>query len=124
MCVSREQQYETAVAKEGGKNPVWNEEFTFEVTVEKEISIEVMDKDENGMDKFMGGATVSIVDWIGLGKWEGDVELQDKGGKPVGGVTLTVTFQRPGELAHALVQQRGDACLLLRYSRGHTRCLW
>lgn len=37
----REQKFSTAVAKEGGKNPVWNEEFVFEITTEKEISIDV-----------------------------------------------------------------------------------
>lgn len=37
----REQKFSTAVAKEGGKNPVWNEEFVFEITTEKEIAIEV-----------------------------------------------------------------------------------
>lgn len=84
--------------KEGGKNPVWNEEFTFEVTTEKELEIEVNDKDDAGTDKFMGMATTSIVDWVGLGKWEGNVDILDKSGKPVGGISLAVTFQRPGKL--------------------------
>ena len=93
----REQELATQVAKEGGKNPIWNEEFTFEITTEKEITIEVYDQDEAGAEKFMGTATTSIVDWVGLGKWEGDVELFDKSGKPVGAVSLAVACQRPGK---------------------------
>jgi Ca2+-dependent lipid-binding protein len=92
----REQQFATSIAKEGGKNPVWNEEFVFEITTEKEITLEVSDKDDAGTEKFMGQCTQSIVDWVGLGKWEGDVDVLDKSGKQVGAVNLTVTFLRPG----------------------------
>ena len=53
--------------------------------------------DDAGTEKFMGSTTVSIVDWVGLGKWEGAVELKDKSSKPVGGVSLSVSFLRPGE---------------------------
>lgn len=67
--------------------------------------MQVQDKDENGNEKFMGATTASIVDWVGLGKWEGDLELTDKSGKGVGGVNLTVTFQRPG----AVARQAADA---------------
>jgi len=28
----------------GGKNPVWNEEFTFDISNEKEMELEVLDK--------------------------------------------------------------------------------
>lgn len=28
----------------GGKNPVWNEEFTFDISNEKEMEVEVLDK--------------------------------------------------------------------------------
>ena len=94
---SREQQFSTTIAKEGGKNPVWNEEFVFEITSEKEVTIEIFDKDEAGTQKFMGTATTSIVDWIGLGKWEGDVDMLDKSGKQVGAISLSVSFLRPGE---------------------------
>merc|ERR1711988_384171 len=48
----------------------------------------------------MGGqATVSIMEWIANGKFEGDIDLLDKAGKPVGRVTLSVRFERPNAAA-------------------------
>jgi len=80
----------------GGKNPIWNEEFNFDISNEREVYIEVLDKETVGNDKFMGMATVSIMEWIANGKFEGDIDVQDKAGKPVGRVTLSVRFERPG----------------------------
>lgn len=38
----------------GGKDPVWNAEHTFEISTEKELLLEVFDKEQVGNDKFMG----------------------------------------------------------------------
>ena len=51
----------------GGKDPVWNADHTFEISTEKELLLEVFDKEQVGNDKFMGHARVSIVDWIAAG---------------------------------------------------------
>ena len=96
------QEFQTAVHREGGKNPVWNEEFMFEITLEKELELEIYDKDDQGQDKFMGGAKPTLVDWIGLGRWGGDVDIKDKNGKNVGAISLMVEFSRPtGQQAQA-----------------------
>jgi len=79
----------------GGKNPIWNEEFVYDISNEREMEVEVLDKETVGNDKFMGKCKVSIMEWIANGKFEGDLDLLDKAGKPVGRVTLSVRFERP-----------------------------
>jgi len=54
-----------------------------------------MDKETVGNDKFMGRCKVSIMEWIANGRFEGDLDLQDKSAKPVGRVTIAVKFERP-----------------------------
>ena len=89
------QEFATKSNPGGGKNPVWNEEFTFEISNEKDMEIEVLDKETVGDDKFMGRCRVSIVEWIANQEFKGDLELQDKTGKGVGRITLAVRFEAP-----------------------------
>lgn len=86
----------------GGKNPVWNEEFGFDISNEKDMEVEVLDKETVGNDKFMGRCRVSIVEWIASGRFEGDLDLVDKANKPVGRVTVAVRFERPQAAGGAL----------------------
>jgi len=81
----------------GGKDPVWNAEHTFEVSTEKELLIELYDKEHVGNDKFMGQVRVNVVDWIAAGSFEGDLEVLDKTDRPVGRVSVTAAFGRPGQ---------------------------
>jgi len=94
-----QQSFSTKPVIGGGKNPVWDAEFTFEIKTEKEIFLEVFSKEEVGNDKFMGQATISILDWIATGHYDGDVDIMDKADKPVGKLTLTAKFDRPGASA-------------------------
>jgi serine/threonine-protein phosphatase 2B regulatory subunit len=89
------QEYSTKPNPGGGKNPIWNEEFAYDISNEKELEIEVMDKETVGNDKFMGRCKVSIIEWIANGRFEGDLELLDKMSKPVGRVSLACRFERP-----------------------------
>eukprot|EP00598_Pedospumella_elongata_P004657 CAMPEP_0184971550 /NCGR_PEP_ID=MMETSP1098-20130426/3765_1 /TAXON_ID=89044 /ORGANISM="Spumella elongata, Strain CCAP 955/1" /LENGTH=732 /DNA_ID=CAMNT_0027493697 /DNA_START=159 /DNA_END=2357 /DNA_ORIENTATION=- len=89
------QEYSTKPNPGGGKNPIWNEEFTFDISNEKEMEIEVLDKETVGNDKFMGRCKVSIIEWIANGRFEGDLDLQDKMNKPVGRVSIACRFERP-----------------------------
>lgn len=95
------QEFATKPNAGGGKNPIWNEEFVFDISNEKEIEIEVLDKETVGNDKFMGRAKVSIMEWIANGRFEGDLDLDDKGGKSVGRVSVSVKFERPGAALQA-----------------------
>ena len=38
------QEFNTKPNPGGGKNPVWNEEFSFDISNEKEMEVEVLDK--------------------------------------------------------------------------------
>ena len=89
------QEFSTKHNAGGGKNPVWNEEFGFDISNEKDMDLEVLDKETVGNDKFMGRCKVSIMEWIANGRFEGDLDLQDKTGKPVGRVTIAARFERP-----------------------------
>lgn len=89
------QEFSTKPNPGGGKNPVWNEEFTFDISNEKDMEIELLDKETVGNDKFMGRCKVSIIEWIANGRFEGDLDLQDKMNKPVGKVTIAARFERP-----------------------------
>ena len=43
--VYEDSKYKTRVKQDAGKNPVWNEEFVFDVSSEKDIKISVLDQD-------------------------------------------------------------------------------
>jgi serine/threonine-protein phosphatase 2B regulatory subunit len=89
------QEFSTKPNPGGGKNPIWNEEFQFDISNERDMEVEVMDKETVGNDKFMGRCKVSIMEWIANGRFDGDLDLQDKAGKPVGKVTISASFDRP-----------------------------
>ena len=89
------QEFSTKPNPGGGKNPIWNEEFFFDISNEKDMEVEVMDKETVGNDKFMGRCKVSIMEWIANGRFDGDLDLTDKAGKPVGRVTVSASFERP-----------------------------
>lgn len=89
------QEFSTKPNPGGGKNPIWNEEFVFDIANEKEMEIEVLDKETVGTDKFMGRCKVSIIEWIANGRFEGDLDLQDKASKPVGRISIACNFDRP-----------------------------
>jgi len=94
-----QQSFSTKPVVGGGKNPVWDAELSFEIKTEKEMEIEVLSKEEVGNDKFLGKCTVSILDWIATGAFDGDVDLVDAQGKSVGKVAISAKFERPGGAA-------------------------
>lgn len=108
------QEFSTKPNPGGGKNPIWNEEFNFDISNEKEMEIEVLDKETVGNDKFMGRCKVSIIEWIANGRFEGDLDLQDKMNKPVGRISIACRFDRPNTApgssgaSNALVSTEGE----------------
>ena len=65
------QEFSTKPNPGGGKNPIWNEEFTFDISNERDMEVEVLDKETVGNDKFMGRCKVSIMEWIANARFEG-----------------------------------------------------
>lgn len=104
-----QQTFSTKPVIGGGKNPVWDAEFTFEIKTEKEILLEVYSKEEVGTDKLMGKTTVSILDWIATGHFDGDVDVTDNGGKSVGKMTIAAKFDRPSAAGSKAITPAGGA---------------
>lgn len=57
----------------------------------------LLDKQSVGNDKFMGKCRVSITEWIANGRFEGDLDIDDKAGKHVGKVSIAARFERPNQ---------------------------
>ncbi|KAL3796651.1 hypothetical protein HJC23_009951 [Cyclotella cryptica] len=89
-------EFRTKTDKNGGKNPEWDEEFHWEITTERELEIEIMDKEIVGEDKFMGTARVGILDWIAQGSYEGAIEILDKSNHNAGQLVVSASFYRHG----------------------------
>lgn len=107
------QEFSTKPNPGGGKNPIWNEEFMFDISNERDMEVEVLDKETVGNDKFMGRLKVSIMEWIANGRFDGDLDLTDKAGKSVGRISLSCKFERPsgpqkGDDKTALTTTGGD----------------
>lgn len=100
------QEHQTKPDVQGGKAPVWNQEFEFQISTEKEMEIDIFDKEQVGSDKFMGRAKVSIMDWIAMGNFQGDIPILDMSEKEVGKVNVNVKFDRPGANAMQAVKQQ------------------
>ena len=59
------------------------------------MEIEVLDHNTMTSDTSIGKCkSVNIMEWIANGKFEGDVDLEDKAGKNAGRISIACTFQR------------------------------
>ncbi len=76
---------------------MWNKEFDVEITNEKEMEVEILNKEPVGGSKFMGRATVSILDWIALSRFDGSIEILDKSGSLAGEIIVSAQFFKPDE---------------------------
>jgi len=83
------------VSVDGGKNPEWNEEFTFEVFNDKDdIEIDLFDKETVGADRFMAHVKTSMEQWIKYGGFEGELVVTDKSNKAEGKISISTTFTK------------------------------
>ena len=71
---------------------IWDEEFSFDITTEKELEIEVYDKENVGGDKFMGHAQLNLLDLIAQEEFHGSIELLDKTGHHAGELIVEARF--------------------------------
>ncbi|RLO12141.1 hypothetical protein DYB28_011694 [Aphanomyces astaci] len=93
-CVDRVFPY-VKVHEKGGKNPTWNETFEFSISTEKELIMELYDKEQSGTDRFMGQCRVDLIAWIAKGGFEGDLDLKDEQNQDAGKVAAVVKFTKP-----------------------------
>ena len=89
------QEFSSRVHSGGGNAPVWGDSFDFDISNEKEIEIEVWDKQAMGNDKLIGSARTNIMAWIQRGEFDGSIDLKDRQSKACGSVKVAAKFQRP-----------------------------
>jgi len=83
------------VSVDGGKNPEWNEEFTFEVFNDKDdIEIDLFDKETVGEDRFQAHVKTTIEKWIKYGGFEGELGVTDRSNKAEGKISISATFTK------------------------------
>lgn len=93
------QNFQTKVQEKGGKNPEFNENFDFNISTEKELVLEILDKESNGKDRFMAHVKVDIVPWLAKGGFEGDLDLLDAEGQSGGKLSVVAKFAKPAAAA-------------------------
>jgi len=87
------QKKETTVKKEGGQNPVWDEELTFNITDRDDtLHITIFDKETVDKDRYLAQSSVSILDWVTHKQFEGSLNLIDKRNKNEGQLLLSALF--------------------------------
>lgn len=87
------QKKETSVKKEGGQNPIWDEEVSFNITDRDDtLHITIFDKETVDQDRFMAQSSVSILDWITYKTFDGSLNLIDKRNKSEGQLLISSIF--------------------------------
>ncbi|KAF6171866.1 hypothetical protein GIB67_011763 [Kingdonia uniflora] len=79
----RGQEHKSSVAQEKGRNPVWNERFTFRaqypgVDDQYKLVLRIMDRDTFSSDDFVGEASIHLKDLLALGAEKGTSELHPR----------------------------------------------
>ncbi len=70
------------------------------------MEVEILDKETNaGKDKFMGRATVSILDWIAQESFQGPIEIFDKSGGIAGELIIKSQFYK-SEVYEAMMKSK------------------
>ncbi|KAF9597134.1 hypothetical protein IFM89_015963 [Coptis chinensis] len=101
------QERKSKVAREQGKNPVWNEKLTFKVeypmgaTDQHKITFRIMDKDTFSADDFVGESEIYAKDVVSIGMEKGTSQLPPSKYRVVlanmkyyGEIRVGVTFTR------------------------------
>jgi len=96
-CIIRcgNQVFRTRTHVDGGKNPVWNQTFPFNVVSENSAFITIMDSDE-GDDDFVGTATIDFSTARSYGTDRRQVPVTKKSGKQKGLLSVSLTFSAAG----------------------------
>ena len=101
------QAFQTIPAKGMGKNPVWNEEFIFNVKGDKTVRIDVYDSDI-GKDDFIGKTKIMISQLAAVGVLDNTFPLHSKIlGRNVGQIHLRLEFQPQQQQGMAMPAQQG-----------------
>ena len=89
------QSFETTAKQTLDMQPAWNESHNFIVRPKDNLNltVSIIEKNDDGFDREMGSCTVSVERWIANGRFEGPLDLCKKGEK-VGQISLQVKLER------------------------------
>ncbi|GLI69850.1 hypothetical protein VaNZ11_014567 [Volvox africanus] len=98
-CIIRvgSQQFRTRTATDGGKRPVWNETFRFNVINENDAEITIKDEDV-GHDDYLGTARISFARAREQGRDTTQAPVYTKHGKQHGFLQVSLSFTRNSSL--------------------------
>ncbi|KAG2439050.1 hypothetical protein HYH02_006578 [Chlamydomonas schloesseri] len=101
------QTFRTRTAVDGGRNPVWNETFSFELVNENDMELNLMEEKLMGRDASLGSATVSLARarQAGSDRIQAPV-ISPHHHKQHGIVSLLLQWQRNGGWQQQLEQQQ------------------
>ncbi|GAX80957.1 hypothetical protein CEUSTIGMA_g8392.t1 [Chlamydomonas eustigma] len=100
-----QQQFKSHTHTDGGKNPVWNETFKFNIINENEVKLEVRDEDVAGSDT-IGHATVSLAKARTSGSDCLQAPVMSKSGKQHGFIQVTMAFTKNSSLQQQQIHQQ------------------
>lgn len=85
--------FHTAVMKNAGKNPKWEQTFSFPYKNESQISFRVLDKDHLSRDDLMGEGFIDISCLPSVGKLKTSIPIEKKK-SPAGVLTCTIELKQ------------------------------
>eukprot|EP00195_Chlamydomonas_chlamydogama_P003503 CAMPEP_0202920082 /NCGR_PEP_ID=MMETSP1392-20130828/76672_1 /ASSEMBLY_ACC=CAM_ASM_000868 /TAXON_ID=225041 /ORGANISM="Chlamydomonas chlamydogama, Strain SAG 11-48b" /LENGTH=203 /DNA_ID=CAMNT_0049613563 /DNA_START=565 /DNA_END=1176 /DNA_ORIENTATION=+ len=88
------QTYRSRTCTDGGKNPVWNETFRFNIINENDISLVCMDEDDTSRDDTIGSGTFTLARARERGTDRIQVPMMSKSGKQHGFISINLVFTR------------------------------
>eukprot|EP00742_Colponemidia_sp_Colp-10_P013043 GILJ01014704.1.p1 GENE.GILJ01014704.1~~GILJ01014704.1.p1 ORF type:complete len:199 (+),score=19.71 GILJ01014704.1:108-704(+) len=94
------QTFKTAVQRDAGKTPIWNEQFQFPYTSGGDITFTAFDSDSVGKDDKLGHCTIHLNSLLVNGRFDGWVELEQQG---------FISKKRPGRLNISIAVEGGMA---------------
>lgn len=93
------QKYRSQTHVDGGKNPVWNQQFRFNVINENDVGLVVMEQDVMLRDEVIGTGRISLARVRTTGSDRQQVQLVTKRGRQRGFVQVNLTFVRNAAFA-------------------------
>ncbi|XP_076905972.1 16 kDa phloem protein 1-like isoform X3 [Bidens hawaiensis] len=109
LIIYRNQEHKSSIAKGQGKNPKWNEKFTFRVEYpgaddQPTLVLKIMDHDTLSSDDYIGQTTIYLKELLELGVENGTAELRaqkysvvDSNQSYSGDIRVRITFTPKAE---------------------------
>eukprot|EP00195_Chlamydomonas_chlamydogama_P000518 CAMPEP_0202919766 /NCGR_PEP_ID=MMETSP1392-20130828/76505_1 /ASSEMBLY_ACC=CAM_ASM_000868 /TAXON_ID=225041 /ORGANISM="Chlamydomonas chlamydogama, Strain SAG 11-48b" /LENGTH=347 /DNA_ID=CAMNT_0049613225 /DNA_START=146 /DNA_END=1190 /DNA_ORIENTATION=+ len=98
------QSFKSKTCRDGGKNPVWNETFRFNVINDNDVTLVCKDEDTIGKDEVIGTGHFNLAKARERGTDRIQVSMMSKSGKQYGFISVNLTFTRNAALRPPMAQ--------------------